>query len=80
MAAGGSLEAVRQEVVRRFNGTNLSDWRNTRPALTAKPVLDWNNTDIGDALRLFEAKFAKLDPAAWLRVRDYVLEQSGRAK
>ncbi len=71
---------VQEEAVRLYNGTHLVDWRNTRPALLAKPVLEWNNADIGDALTPFEAKFAVIEPDAWLRVRDYALQGGGRAQ
>jgi hypothetical protein len=72
-AKAGSREQVQEEVVRRFNGTRLSDWRNSRPALTAKPPLEWNNTDIDEAAKPFEARFAQIQPEAWLRVREYAL-------
>jgi Domain of unknown function (DUF4091) len=69
----GSREQVQSEVVRRYNGTALPAWRNTRPKLAATPVLEWTNADIEDALRGFEARFAKLDPDAWLRVREFAI-------
>jgi Domain of unknown function (DUF4091) len=80
LSAGSSRMRIQEEVVRRFNGTHLGDWRNTRPALLAKPVLEWNNADIEDALRPFENKFSVLDPAAWLRVHEFALEESGRVQ
>ena len=79
-AKTGSREHVREEVVRRFNNTKLSDWRNTRPEITSKPALEWNNADLTDALKPFEARFSNLQPAAWLRVREFALEESGRTK
>jgi hypothetical protein len=66
--------AVKAEVVKRFNGTSLSDWRNSRPRLADTPVLNWTNADIEDALRPFEARIGKTDPAGWVRVREYALE------
>jgi hypothetical protein len=71
---------IQEEVVRRFNRTRLVDWRNARPALLAKPVLEWNNPDIGDALKPYEAKFSALEPGAWLRVHEYALDEGGSAK
>ncbi len=73
-AAAGSRAGVQAEVVRRFNGTRLEDWQNTRPALTGKPPLEWNNTDIEEAMKPFEARFTHLDPKAWQRIHDYALE------
>ncbi|MEP6536050.1 MAG: hypothetical protein ABJF23_12065 [Bryobacteraceae bacterium] len=69
----GSREQIQQEVVKRYNGTRLADWHNTRPALLSKPVLEWNNADFDDALKPYEARFKNLDPASWQRVRDYAL-------
>ena len=65
---------VKGEVVKRFNGTLLSDWRNSRPALANTPVLNWTNADIEDALRPFESRIGKTDPDGWMRVREYALE------
>lgn len=73
-AAAGSRDRVQEEVVRRFNGTHISDWRNIRPALADTPALEWNNTDIDEANKPFEARFAKLAPTAWQRVHEYALE------
>ncbi len=79
MARQGSREQIQSEVVHRFNGSSLSQWRNTVPAaLLSKPVLDWNNLDIEDALRPYERQFANAEAAAWLRVRDYALSAGGR--
>jgi hypothetical protein len=66
--------AVKAEVVKRFNGTSLSDWHNSRPGLANTPVLNWTNADIEDALRPFESRIGKTDPASWVRVREYALE------
>jgi Domain of unknown function (DUF4091) len=73
-ASAGSRDAIREQVVRRFNDTTLSDWRNTRPPLASKPVLEWNNTDITEALQPFEDRFSHLQPASWERVRQFALE------
>jgi hypothetical protein len=73
-----SRERLQQEVTRRFNNTNFSDWSNANPKLPAKPIIDWNNADIGDALKHYEARFAHLEPSAWLRVHEFVLEEAQR--
>lgn len=77
-AKHGSRRQIQAEAVRRFNGSKLEDWRNTtHPELLSKPPLDWNNTDIDEALQPFEGRFRQLKPSAWLGVHDYALEQSG---
>lgn len=75
-AHGPNQERVKSEAVKLFNGTTLSDWHNTRPPLADKPVLGWTNADIGVALQPFEARFEKVEPDGWLRVRQYALEQA----
>lgn len=72
-AQRGSRERVQSEVVRRFNGTTLSQWRNTAPPLAGKPVLEWNNVNIEEALTPFEKQFSQPEPAAWKRVHEYAL-------
>jgi hypothetical protein len=69
----GSREQVQSEVVRRFNGTVLSQWHNTAPPLASKPVLEWNNVNIDEALTPFEQQFSKPEPGAWMRVHEYAL-------
>jgi hypothetical protein len=72
-----SRKALEEQVVRRFNDTQIADWSNAHAQLPAKPILDWNNADFADALKPYEARFANLDPGAWLRVRDFILERAG---
>lgn len=72
------VQPVQEEVVSRFNRTKLSDWNAARPDLLSKPPIDWNNADIEDALGPFEARFSKLEPPAWLRVREFALREAGR--
>ena len=72
-AQKGQRAQIQQEVVKRYNGTSLAAWRNTRPALLTKPVLEWNNADFDDALKPYEARFSNLESGAWQRVRDYAL-------
>lgn len=60
------------EVTRRFNGTTPDNWwtRNS-PLLRTKP-LDWNNTDIDEALQPLRKTTAPSDAASWDRVRSYL--------
>jgi hypothetical protein len=77
-AQRGSRERIQQEVVRRYNGTALSDWNAYHPSLPNKPVLDWDNADIVDAMKPFEERFANLPPSAWLRIHELALEEAQR--
>ena len=76
LSTGDSRKTLEEDVVRRFNQTHIADWSNASAKLPAKPILDWNNADFSDALKPFEARFANLEPDAWLHVRDYILDQA----
>ncbi len=66
------IAQLRSEAAKRFNGTELKDWRSPRPAYADKDPLDRTNADPGPER---SPKFdAGLDAAAWQRVRAYVLE------
>jgi hypothetical protein len=78
LSAHGSRKSLEEDVVRRFNQTQIADWSNANAKLPEKPILDWNNADFSDALKPFEARFANLKPDAWLHVRDLILDRAGR--
>lgn len=70
-----SLESLRAEAARRFNGTTPADWRAPRPKLADSNPEEWTNTDIDEAIPKDERFEGRLDAAAWDRVRSYLLEQ-----
>ena len=74
-----SLDKLRAEAAWRFNNTALGEWRSPRPPLADKNPEDVSNADYEDALPE-NPKFAKLDSAAWQRVREYVLELAREVK
>jgi hypothetical protein len=74
-----SLDRLRVEAARQFNNTAPDEWRSSRPALADRNPEDVSNADYEDALPE-KPKFAKLDSAAWQRVRAYVLELAREAK
>ncbi len=65
-------EVLRREVAARYNRSRPGDWWTGRPKIADTPPYEWSNTDIDEATDLDERLFARLDPAAWQRVRDYV--------
>ncbi len=68
-----SPDTLRAEAAKRYNGTELKDWRSVRPKLADSDPLTWDNVTIGEAIPP-DPRFEKdLDAAAWDRVRDYVL-------
>jgi hypothetical protein len=72
LGKGKGIEALRREVARRYNGSQPHEWWTPRPKLADTPPYEWSNTDIDEATDLDERLFARLDPGAWQRVRDYV--------
>jgi hypothetical protein len=80
LSTGDSRKTYAEEVARRFNHTQITDWSNANAKLPAKPIIDWNNADFADTLKPYEARFANLDPAAWLRVREYILDQAEKTQ
>jgi hypothetical protein len=80
LTTGDSRKTLGEEVARRFNHTQIGDWSDANAKLPDKPILDWNNADFADALKPYEARFANIDPGAWLRVRDYTLDQAEKTQ
>jgi hypothetical protein len=76
------LEAVkdrvdREELTRLYNGTKPNDWWTRNSPLLNRPPQDWNNADIGDALKDHRKVQRPKDASAWQRVREYVLKIAG---
>lgn len=65
--------ASKAEAATRFNGVKLEDWWTPRSAIPPGLPRDWNNADIEDASSPTENRLAKIDSAAWDRVRQYIL-------
>jgi hypothetical protein len=61
-------------VAARYNNSRPEDWWTKRPKLADTPPYEWSNTDIDEVTDLDERLFARLDPAAWQRVRESVHE------
>lgn len=66
---------VRTSVARQFNGTTPEQWWTPRPPVAGTPPQDWSNDDVDKAPQPDREKFDHLDPDAWQRVRNYILEQ-----
>ncbi|MCC7154204.1 MAG: DUF4091 domain-containing protein [Bryobacterales bacterium] len=67
--------SVRTAVARQFNGTTPEQWWTPRPPLAGTPPQDWSNDDLDKVPQPDRDKFDHLDPDAWQRVRNYILEQ-----
>lgn len=75
-AKQGSRAAIQEQVVHLFDNTKVSQWRHAPSPPPPGTPLDWNNTDLGDAIKPYDAQFPKLQPDDWQRVHDFAMEQS----
>jgi hypothetical protein len=75
-----SLDEKRTQAAKRFNGTYPDQWWSKRPALADTSPEEWTNTDIGEAEAPSQKGFEEIDPAAWQRVRDYIMTVAAEVK
>jgi len=73
-----SVETLKREAARRYNGAEPKDWWTPRPPLADRPPWEWSNTDIDEVPQPSRRFFQNLDAAAWQSVREYVLELARR--
>ncbi len=76
-AKQGNREAVQAQVVHLFDHMTLSEWRHSPSPPPPGEPLDWDNTDLSDALKPYEAQFPTPQPDAWQRVHEFALKSSG---
>jgi hypothetical protein len=67
------LDELKGEAARRYNHTKLADWWNPRPAFAGEPTSEWSGTALGEAAQPAMSHLEHIDPAAWARVRQYVM-------
>jgi hypothetical protein len=72
-----AAKASKTKVTEAFNRTTPEQWWTRNSPLFKTTPLDWNNTDIGDALKEHEKLTQPSDAASWSRVRQYVLTTAG---
>ena len=75
-----TLDEKRTQAAKRFNGSHPDQWWSKRPALADTPPEEWTNTDIGEAEAPGQKGFEEIDPAAWQRVRDYIMTVAAEVK
>jgi hypothetical protein len=64
---------LKTEAVRLYNHTTPDDWWNPRPAFADQPTYDWSGTALDEASKPAMSHLEHIDPAAWARVRQYVM-------
>jgi len=71
---------LKSEAALQYNHTRLSDWWNPRPAFADLPTYEWNGSAFDDATRPAMSHLEHIDPAAWTRVRQYVMRLAAEEK
>ena len=67
------LDELKKETARLYNHTATADWWNPRPAFAAEPTYNWSGTALDAATKPAMSHLEHIDPAAWARVRQYVM-------
>jgi hypothetical protein len=74
------IESLKAEAARRYNGTTPGQWWSPRPPMLERPAWELTNADFGEAPDPYAKYFKSLDPAAWQKVRDYILTTAAEVK
>lgn len=69
-----SLEKLKSQATQRFNSSTPDAWWDPRPALAEKPPYEWTDSEMEAAGEHTRKLSANLDPAAWSRVRQYIMQ------
>jgi len=75
-----SLDSLRAEAARRYNGSTLDDWWNSRPALADLPSDQWLGSAIDDATKHTRQALGHPGASAWYKVHQYALSLQAEAK
>jgi len=66
-------DELKKEAARLYNDTAPADWWNPRPAFAGEPPSNWSGTALDAASKPAMSHLEHIDPAAWARVRRYVM-------
>ena len=72
-----SLEHLKAEATKQFNGSAPDEWWNPRPPFADKPTYEWTDAEMTAATGHTRKLFAGLDAAAWNRVRQSIMQLAG---
>jgi hypothetical protein len=73
-------EELKSEAARLYNNTTLADWWNPRPPFADQPAYDWSGTALDEASKPAMSHLQHIDPAAWARVKQYVMRLAAEEK
>jgi hypothetical protein len=75
-----SIQELRTEAARRFNGSRPQDWWNARPALAGKPSSQWMGVEIDKASARTRQMLEKTAAGAWESVHAFVMRLAEEGK
>ena len=73
-------EELKSETARLYNKTTLGDWWNPRPGFADQPSYSWSGTALDEASKPAMSHLQHIDPVAWARVRQYVMQLAAEEK
>ncbi len=73
------LDELKTEAARLYNNTTPADWWNPRPAFADQATFEWSGTALDEASKPAMSHLEHIDPAAWARVRQYVMRLALRS-
>jgi len=74
------LAGLRREAAQRYNKSTPEQWWNPRPAFADQPPYEWTGSDIDRATAATDRILERLEPDAWQRVRQFVLQLASEEK
>jgi hypothetical protein len=80
LAKRKAVDKLRSAAALQYNHTSLSDWWNPRPAFADQPTYEWIGSAFDDATRPAMSHLEHIDPAAWTRVRQYMMRLAAEEK
>jgi hypothetical protein len=74
------MDELKSEAALQYNHTKPGDWWNPRPAFADQPTYEWKGSAFDDATRPAMSHLEHIDPAAWTRVRRYMMRLAAEEK
>ena len=74
------LDELKAEAARRYNHTAPAQWWNPRPALADQPPYEWAGTELEEVTKPAMKPLEHIEPDAWARVRQYVMQLAAEGK
>ena len=74
------LDELTADAARLYNHTTPAEWWNPRPALADQPPYEWSGTELEEVTKPAMKPLEHIEPDAWSRVRQYVMQLAAEGK